>query len=228
MRLLVKLELHKFDIKKTLWGTIILWIGLCFFSTIAIFGSEQDGNNNYISVLRMVNAAVIDCFLIYAGILTTKVVVEEYTKRTILSLFTYSFRRINLILAKVFVILGITVVMALATELVCLGYLCAVDIRYDLIAGTLTLEDFTYWVCQLLISLFMLALFSLMPISVALIKKTNAYVFLSSLFMVLLVQMNVSQNTKLTKILISTVFGGSILCVVFFMSAKKCMNRLEG
>lgn len=101
MKLLIQLELSKFKIKRYVLFFMLITIGMCLFTTISLFAIEQDKATNYEEAIKMMNAAIIDCYLIFSGIFATKVIVEEYIKKTVLILFTYSVSRRFLMLAKV-------------------------------------------------------------------------------------------------------------------------------
>ena len=82
MQLLIGLELFKFKkIKRYLIFCVLITIGMCLFTTISLFAIEQDRAANYNDAIKMMNAAIIDCYLIFSGVLITKVIVEEYTKK---------------------------------------------------------------------------------------------------------------------------------------------------
>ena len=105
MKLLIQLELSKFKIKRYVLFFMLITIGMCLFTTISLFAIEQDKATNYEEAIKMMNAAIIDCYLIFSGIFATKVIVEEYIKKTVLILFTYSVSRRFLMLAKVLCVL---------------------------------------------------------------------------------------------------------------------------
>lgn len=60
---------------------MLITIGMCLFTTISLFAIEQDKATNYEEAIKMMNAAIIDCYLIFSGIFATKVIVEEYIKK---------------------------------------------------------------------------------------------------------------------------------------------------
>ena len=84
MQLLIQLELSKFKkAKKYIIFSVLITIGMCLFTTISLFAIEQDKATNYTEAIKMMNAAIIDCYLIFSGILITRVIIEEYIKKTL-------------------------------------------------------------------------------------------------------------------------------------------------
>lgn len=65
MKLLIQLELSKFKIKRYVLFFMLITIGMCLFTTISLFAIEQDKATNYEEAIKMMNAAIIDCYLIF-------------------------------------------------------------------------------------------------------------------------------------------------------------------
>ena len=119
MQLLIQLELSKFKrAKKYIIFSVLITIGMCLFTTISLFAIEQDKATNYTEAIKMMNAAIIDCYLIFSGILITRVIIEEYIKKTVMILFTYSVSRWHWMMAKVLLVLGMTICFMFITELI--------------------------------------------------------------------------------------------------------------
>lgn len=186
MQLLIWLELSKFKMKRYALASALITIGMCLFTTISLFAIEQDKATNYDDAIKMMNAAIIDCYLIFSGVLITRVIVEEYIKRTVLILFTYSVSRRYLMMAKVLLVLGITVCFTVITELISITYLIVAGPHMKLALNTFSEADFVYWLTQFGWGIILIISFTLLNISVAFIKKTSQHVFLTSLLSVII------------------------------------------
>lgn len=222
MFLLMQLELSKFNIKKYILCSIFIMIGICLFTTISLFAIEQDHATNFENSIKMMNAAIIDCYLIFGGILTIKVIVEEYLQKTISVLFTYSVNRHELMLSKVVLILGITVIFWLVTEIVSISYLVATSNRLGLALNEFSTEDFIYWLVQLGWGFIIMICFILLIVDAAFIKKTSQYVFMSSLLSIIVVQIIISQSLEK-----SVVFLGALTLWITMLSIKRYSDRIE-
>ena len=51
--------------KKYIIFSVLITIGMCLFTTISLFAIEQDKATNYTEAIKMMNAAIIDCYLIF-------------------------------------------------------------------------------------------------------------------------------------------------------------------
>lgn len=222
MKLLIQLELSKFKIKRYVLFFMLITIGMCLFTTISLFAIEQDKATNYEEAIKMMNAAIIDCYLIFSGIFATKVIVEEYIKKTVLILFTYSVSRRFLMLAKVLCVLGITVCFAIITEIISITYLIVVGPHMKLALNPFSEADFVYWVTQFGWGILLIISFTLLSISIAFIKKTSQSVFLTSLLSVIMVQILISQDVQKLSLVL-----GMIFTILTEISIKKYADRIE-
>ena len=216
MKLLIQLELSKFKIKRYVLFFMLITIGMCLFAI------EQDKATNYEEAIKMMNAAIIDCYLIFSGIFATKVIVEEYIKKTVLILFTYSVSRRFLMLAKVLCVLGITVCFAIITEIISITYLIVVGPHMKLALNPFSEADFVYWVTQFGWGILLIISFTLLSISIAFIKKTSQSVFLTSLLSVIMVQILISQDVQKLSLVL-----GMIFTILTEISIKKHADRIE-
>ena len=223
MQLLIQLELSKFrSAKKYIIFSVLITIGMCLFTTISLFAIEQDKATNYTEAIKMMNAAIIDCYLIFSGILITRVIIEEYIKKTVMILFTYSVSRWHWMMAKVLLVLGMTICFMFITELISIIYLIAAGPYMKLSLNAFSEADFMYWIIQFGWSIILIVSFTLMSISVAFIKKTSQSVFLSSMFSVIIVQILISQDIQK----LSLVFG-LIFIILTGISIKKYADKIE-
>lgn len=222
MKLLIKLELEKFNLKKYILGAVFIALGMCLFTTISLFAIKQEHASNFKDAIKMMNAAIIDCFLVFGGMLAVRMIVEEYTKRTVLTLFTYSIKRTHFMYAKIFVVIGMTVFLALVTEIICIGYLYLFGSFTEFALNPFSNADFKYWIVQVIWGMLILCTFSILQVSIAIIKKSSQFVYISSLLSIILVQMMISQEMEVCVIL-----AGGCFAYLFIMAMKKYINQLE-
>lgn len=93
---LMKLEMKKFKLGWYVKGTIIaniLMVALLFFVG---YVSQIEGGlelRNSQMMLLMASTMVRGTFIVFAGVLIAKLVIEEYKNRTILLMFSYPINR---------------------------------------------------------------------------------------------------------------------------------------
>ena len=223
MQLLIWLELSKFKkIKRYMISCVLITIGMCLFTTISLFAIEQDKATNYNDAVKMMNAAIINCYLIFSGILITRIIVEEYIKRTVLILFTYSVSRRHLMMAKVLLVLGVTTCFTIITELISITYLIVAGPHMKLALDRFNEADFEYWLIQFGWGIIFTISFTLLNISIAFIKKTSQHVFLTSLLSVIITQILISQDIQKLSLIL-----GIIFIILTGISIKKYADKIE-
>ena len=196
MKLLMQLELSKFKITKYVIVAFFIMIAMCFFTTISLFSLEQVQAENYKKAIWLVTAMILDCYLIYAAMLVSRVIIEEYNKGTIQTLFTYSVKRHKLLLAKVFLILAVTVFFTVVTEIVCIDFLVIMEPHFGLSLNAFSKADFYEWVRQFGWSIVIIVSAVLFIICVGFIKKSTQAVFLTAIGTIFIVQILISQDLQ--------------------------------
>ena len=217
---LMNLELKKIEYEKYILVAVIIFICLCLFSTIAIFASKQDNRNTYINILQMVNAGIIESFLVFSSVLMAKIVIEEYEKNTIMIMFSYPIKKEKIILAKLLLISLITIVCIVVANILCLVYLIFVDMIYEFIGGDFNLNIFNYWILQLLNGVIAGGIFSLFPFFIGIKTKSISATVVSSLFLVILVQVILSQTTSFLESFLSILLCSVIAIVLCIYTIK--------
>lgn len=128
MMKLIKLELMKNNIKPYLWSSFGIFIGITamglLFSAIPILepndpSSQEFSNPNMI--MMMISIISMSAFSILASVMYSKFVVEEYTGRKNVLLFTYPQKRSSILLAKfLFIVCFIFLIMLVINMISCI------------------------------------------------------------------------------------------------------------
>jgi len=101
MNNLIKIELKKFSAKSHLIGLLIanvVMIGLLI--PIFLFAPESE----YVDKFAIVSTLNISVFIVWQGALIAKLVIEEFSNKTMFLLFTYPVSRKKLIVAKLAIV----------------------------------------------------------------------------------------------------------------------------
>lgn len=128
MMKLIKLELMKNNIKPYLWSSFGIFIGITamglLFSAIPVLepndlSSQEFSNPNMIII--MISIISMGAFSILSSIMYSKFVVEEYTGRKNVLLFTYPQKRSSILLAKfLFIVCFVFLIMLLINMISCI------------------------------------------------------------------------------------------------------------
>lgn len=104
---LIKLELKKFKIKGNILGAFICNVGILGIFCLIFFVERAEGSitfNNYEALFGILGTITNTTFIIFAGVLISKFIIDEYKNKTIYLLFNYPISRKKLILAKLIII----------------------------------------------------------------------------------------------------------------------------
>ncbi|GFZ30335.1 hypothetical protein CSC2_08610 [Clostridium zeae] len=190
---LIKLELRKvkigFYIKRALFANLV--VILIFFLMII---SPKDGRNieftSFINTFIMVESLIKAVFIIFASVLLSRFVIEEYKNKTITVLFTYPINRKKLIISKLMIVVLFTFIAIVLSNILVDFILYNINIFYNFVPSKLTMTT----VIESLIIIFLNALVSstaaLIPMYVGMKKKSVPTTIVSSILIMFLICSN--------------------------------------
>ena len=195
---------------------------MCYFSTVLLFGLADDKAVNYSKYIWMSTAAIVECYMIYAAILVKKIIIDEYSKKTILTLFTYSIDRYKLMVAKIILVLVLTIVSAVITQVVCMDFLILVGPHLKLSLNAFSKADFSKWLVQFGWSIVITYCYTLLIISIGFIKKSSHAVWVCVLVSLFAIQVTMSQGMQEF-----TPFLGAIILIFTDMAIRKYSYQVD-
>ncbi|WP_239617640.1 ABC transporter permease [Cohnella mopanensis] len=188
---LVRLELRKVKLGGIVRTSALTLLGVLGF-VLLIGSDEAEGFKNYEEALTIIEMLVRIAFIIYASVLLSKLVVEEYRNQTMALLFTYPISRKKLLLAKLLIVGAITFAMVvIGTVLVSVGfYLFNEKLHY--FAAPLTTDIVKTQAIHLVVNGIASAGMALVPLFFGMLRKSVPTTIVSSILIVALV--NASNN----------------------------------
>ena len=109
---LLKLELKKLGIVRNVLFTFAAILFSVLFLTVSLVDSMTDPEqtkDSFDSTFLVIGLLIMSIFLIYASVLTARMIITEYNQRTISIMFSYPINRKQLIASKLIVITLYTV-----------------------------------------------------------------------------------------------------------------------
>lgn len=219
---LMKLEIKKYKLRGYVGILFIIIAGLCLFTTIAIYGTKQDHTNSIWPIYRLVNAGILETMAIYSSVLMAKVTIEEYSKRTILIMFTYPINRKKIIVSKLLLVSLYTMISVVIANIFCFAYLLVFDNMTNEIQGSVWNFNSLNFLLYVLIGVIGSGIFSLLPFSIGLIRKSIPATIVSSFGVIFIMQTIISQTSSIQEYGVATVLV-CLIIVLFtvFISTKK-------
>ncbi|MEN1935067.1 ABC transporter permease [Paenibacillus sp. 102] len=141
---LIKLEIKKsklgWYIKGAIIANIVMVAMLFFVSYVSqIEGDVELGNPQ--GILLMASAMVRGTFIVFAGVLIAKLVIEEYKNKTILLMFSYPISRKKIIASKLLITATLTFVTVLLSNIFVIGIFFTLNSYMLVIPNTITVAE---------------------------------------------------------------------------------------
>lgn len=191
---LIKLELKKGSFTGYLWGSLLAYVGIAGITMIYYFGV---GNGlmdpvpkGYEGVLTLIDTIVRATFIVYASVLISKLIINEFKDKTISLLFAYPINRKKIILAKLSMVFFWTFVNVVLANLMVDALFITMNSGFGYVSGTLTISLLIHHVTYVLMQAFGAAGMSLLSLVLGLRMKSGAATVASSIFIVMIVCSN--------------------------------------
>ena len=110
---LIKLELKKFGTARNIIFTFAAILFSILFITVSLWDSMTDPEqtkDTFESTYLVIGLLMSFIFLVYSSVLTARLVIGEYSQRTITIMFSYPLNRMKLIASKLIIIMVYTAI----------------------------------------------------------------------------------------------------------------------
>ncbi|MDR0269905.1 ABC transporter permease [Paenibacillus sp.] len=183
-------------------------------------GPAFEGFADALSIAGLLCRAV---FIVFASVLLSRFIIEEYKNKTISLLFTYPIERKNLIMAKMLLVLALTLgAMLISTFITCTSIL-VLNSYFPFIPGKLEAGVLLHTGIQLLIQTLSAACLSLIPLYFGMRKKSVPTTIVSSIIIVGLVSSNNQGYSLSNNITVPLILGiiGLLIAYLSFRNVDK-------
>lgn len=141
---LIKLEMKKCKLGWYMKGAIIaniVMVAMLFFVSYVsqIEGDVELGNPQ--GILLMASAMVRGTFIVFAGVLIAKLVIEEYKNKTILLMFSYPISRKKIIASKLLITAILTFITVLLSNIFIVSVFFTLNSFMLVIPNTITIGE---------------------------------------------------------------------------------------
>lgn len=215
----MKLELRKFTIKKNITVALLCNFFVLGFVCLIFFVEGQQSNlvfNNYDEIVLLAGSFINVIYIIFAGVLISKYIVEEYKSKTIYLMFTYPLRRKKLIMAKVLIICLFTFCLTLLSYFIVLPIFYCIMVLTNTTLGEINSQVILLLSTKALIAAIVNAMVGLIPLYVAMKKKSISLTILSSFLVAGILNSNADGFTLSTIILIPICFSLIGAIVIYY------------
>ncbi|UHA73252.1 ABC transporter permease [Paenibacillus sp. 481] len=157
-------------------GIIILWL-------IAFKAGHPDGFNSYEDLFKEIAFYTRTVVVIFASLLTARVVLDEYRTRTITILFVYPVSRTNLLISKLALVSVMTFVTMVCSHLLVAVVVVSTYLYNSSISQAMVLEMVTHEALNVIIFAFAAVGMGFVLFFIGMIRKSAAAMLVSSCLM---------------------------------------------
>lgn len=191
---LVKLELKKGRLTSYLWGALLAYLLIAGLVAVTYFvdggNIEEPAFRNHAEMLSMIDLIVRATFIIYASVLLSKLIINEFKDKTIALLFAYPVNRKKLIFAKLAMVFVWTFVNVIVANLLLDVLFIWINSVVGYLSDPLETELLLSHGLNVLMQAFGAAGMSLLPLVAGLPKKSVPITIVSSIAIVVIVCSN--------------------------------------
>lgn len=224
---LIKLEIKKFKLKGTIKGVIITNIILIGFMCLILLTSKNQGETPFkdFGQLLLLNDSVIRItFIIYASIMLSKLVIDEFKNKTINVMFTYPIARKKILVSKLLIVSAFTFVCIISSNIVSTLILNCINKYNHILPTGLTLSVITNNTVPIFINAIAASGMALIPLFFGMRKKSTPATIVSAVILVCIVCSVCSNNgdvSSLTSILPLSLAIGLVGILTSYFTIRK-------
>ncbi len=206
---LLKLEIRKFRLPRKMIAAFLATAFCMLFITVSLADSMTDPEqtkDTFESTFLLTGLLVSFVFLIYSSILTSTLVINEYSQRTITILFSYPLNKRLLIAIKMMLIMAFTAVSILFGYVCCCGYIVGIDHAFDMLEGSFQTAYLSQWASMAVTSAIVCGILSWWPFVIGMIRKSVPATIVTSLIVLFARQLIITKNPANQENLFQIVF----------------------
>ena len=206
---LLKLEIRKFRLPRKMIAAFLATAFCMLFITVSLADSMTDPEqtkDTFESTFLLTGLLVSFVFLIYSSILTSTLVINEYSQRTITILFSYPLNKRLLIAIKMMLIMAFTAVSILFGYVCCCGYIVGIDHAFDMLEGSFQTAYLSQWASMAVTSAIVCGILSWWPFVIGMIRKSVPATIVTSLIVLFARQLIITKTPANQENLFQVVF----------------------
>lgn len=235
MMRLIKLELRRNNLKPYLWGSLWIFIFVLvmgvFFMALPLI-EPNDPSAKMMSDFKMlslfISVIVMGSYTILGSVMHTKFIVEEYTGRKNLLLFTYPQKRSQILLAKFTLTFIFTFAALIISNVVVLSLIGLIGNMTGLITKPIDIHNVMNVLSLSILFGFIANLISTISLRVGFFKKSIIWTLVTAIILLAPLGNSVMLTSNFTfPIFLALGAVLMIICLILFIGLLKKVNKME-
>lgn len=226
MRNLIKLEMRKMNSGSMLLAFLCINAGI--IGIFLLFGLVEDARaellTNYESVFMLMEMFIVAAFVIYASVLLSHMIIEEFRDKTISVLFMYPIDRKKILVAKVLIISMVTFVFVILSNIIVFGSFTFLNSIFHYISGPITQDMLTERATRTVLIAISSAGMSLIPLFFGMRKYSVPATITSSILIIAVIFSSTNSNTNLFSFIAIPISLGIIGFLIAYLVITKAVK----
>ncbi|WP_276357908.1 ABC transporter permease [Cohnella caldifontis] len=216
MKHLVKLELKKHSLRGALYTFVIA--SLAIFGFVLMVGNTdgEEAFTGYANAFSVIEFLTNATYVVFASVLLSRFVVEEYRSNTITILFTYPINRKKLMLAKLLIVCAVTFVLIVLTNVLVSAGFYWYNEQWPIFTDELTNELVASQALRLVVHAAANTGLALIPLYFGMRKKSVPATIVSSIIIAVLLNAGNNGSTLGSIIAVPVALGVIGILVAYF------------
>lgn len=200
---LIKLEWQKSNITGYFKGLAVCIIAIFAAVSLMALGSRRESEpmfENYAAFMSLADILTRITYIIFASVILSRLVIEEYKSNMIQVLFTYPLQRKKIMQAKLSIVFGFCLFSILVTTVVINLLTYFLNPKIGLFEGSVHVDEMMATLPATLLNAFMIAGISLIPLLFGMRKKSTASTITSAVIISFVINATVSNGGSSTSL----------------------------
>lgn len=200
---LIQLEWEKSNVSSYFKGLAICIAAIFAAVALMAWGSHEESSHmfpDYAAFMSLTNILIRIVYIIFSSVILSRLVIEEYKSNMIQVLFTYPLQRKKIIQAKLSIVFGFCFFSILLTTLIINLLTYFLNPIMGLFEAPVRIDEMAAAIPATLLSAFMIAGISLIPLSFGMRKKSTASTITSAVIIGFVINATVSDGGTSTSL----------------------------
>jgi ABC-type transport system involved in multi-copper enzyme maturation permease subunit len=223
VRKLISLEIKKYKLFSYLKGVAIANIAIMGMLVLVYFGEKSEGitaYENYEMAFAVISSIIRPVFIIFAAVLISRIIIDEYRSNSISLMFTYPINRKKIIIAKLAIVASFTFLTIVLSNLLIGSVFYLVDSYFHFVPESLTAKVVTNSLVTLVLEAVAAAGMALIPLYFGMRRKSTVAPIVSAIVMVSLINSTVNGGASLVSFIAIPIGLGIIGCGIAYFSFR--------
>jgi ABC-type transport system involved in multi-copper enzyme maturation permease subunit len=223
VRKLISLEIKKYKLFSYLKGVAIANLAIMGLLVLVYYGERVEGivaYENYEMAFAVIGSIIRPVFIIFAAVLISRLIIDEYRSNSISLMFTYPISRKKIIISKLVIVASFTFLTMIFSNLLIGSVFYLVDSYFNFVPEELTTEVLTGALLTMTLEAIASAGMALIPLYFGMRKKSTVAPIVAAIVMVSLTNSTVDGGANMFSFIAVPIGLAIIGCAIAYFSFR--------